>query len=73
MPAALLRGTAAAGGIATITAFAGIGSLVTPAVSGWISSTTGSLSYTQVMYGAILGLGALVMFALIKHDTKAGV
>lgn len=73
MPPALLRGTAAAGGIATITAFAGIGNLITPAVSGWISATTGSLNYTQLMYGLVLGVGALVMFTLIKHDTKAGV
>lgn len=73
MPAALLTGTAAAGGIATITALAGIGNLITPAVTGWIVTHTGSMTYTQLLYGAILATGALIMFALIKHDAKARV
>ncbi len=66
MPSAMLAGTAAAGGIATITAFAGIGNLITPAVTGWLSSTTGTQVYNQLLYGAVLGIGALVMFLLVR-------
>ncbi|WNF00011.1 MFS transporter [Streptomyces luomodiensis] len=72
MPAALLRGTAAAGGIATITAFAGIGNLLTPTITGWLSSTTGTQAYNQLLYGAILGAGALVMFLLIRPARAEG-
>lgn len=70
MPAALLAGTAAAGGIATITAFAGIGNLITPAVTGWLSSTTGTQVYNQLLYGAVLGLGVLLMFALVRPGRR---
>lgn len=66
MPAALLTGTAAAGGIATITAFAGIGNLVTPSLTGWLSSTTGTQVYNQLLYGAVLGVGTLLMFCLVR-------
>ncbi|MYU16114.1 MFS transporter [Streptomyces sp. SID8361] len=72
MPAALLTGTAAAGGIATITAFAGIGNLVTPSVTGWLSSTTGTQSYNQLLYGAVLGIGTLLMFLLVRPARIAG-
>ncbi|CAM5252760.1 MULTISPECIES: MFS transporter [Streptomyces] len=68
MPAALLTGTAAAGGIATITAFAGIGNLITPAVTGWLSSATGTQAYNQLLYGVVLGVGTLLMFLLIRPE-----
>jgi sugar phosphate permease len=72
MPPALLSGTAAAGGIATITAIAGIGNLITPVLTGWISAQTGSLALTQVLYGAVLGIGSLLMFTLVRtpSDTR---
>jgi len=66
MPPELLAGTAAAGGIAAITSFAGIGNLITPAVTGWLSTTTGTQTYNQLLYGVILAIGALVMFALVR-------
>jgi hypothetical protein len=66
MPAALLKGTAAAGGIATITTISGIGNLITPAITGWISSVTGSLTLSQLLYGAILGAGVILMLTLIR-------
>lgn len=61
--------TVIATGISTITAFfAGVGSLITPVVSGWMSATTGSLSNIQLMSGALLGAGVLVILKPIKHD-----
>lgn len=68
MPAALLKGTAAAGGIATITTISGIGNLITPAITGWISSVTGSLTLSQLLYGAVLGIGVILMLILIRAD-----
>jgi MFS family permease len=70
MPSAMLAGTAAAGGIATITAIAGVGNLITPAVTGWLSATTGSQVYNQLLYGAVLAVGATLMFALVRPRTR---
>jgi sugar phosphate permease len=70
MPSAMLAGTAAAGGIATITAIAGVGNLITPAVTGWLSATTGSQVYNQLLYGAVLAVGTALMFTLVRPSTR---
>ena len=70
MPSAMLTGTAAAGGIATITAIAGVGNLITPAVTGWLSAATGSQAYNQLLYGAVLAVGAALMFALVRPAAR---
>jgi sugar phosphate permease len=70
MPSAMLAGTAAAGGIATITAIAGVGNLITPAVTGWLSAATGSQMYNQLLYGAVLAVGAGIMFVLVRPTTR---
>ena len=70
MPATLLKGTAAAGGIATITTISGIGNLITPAITGWISSVTGSLTLSQLLYGAVLGTCLIVMLVLIRKPAS---
>ncbi|QOZ48710.1 MFS transporter [Bradyrhizobium sp. CCBAU 53340] len=61
MPSLYLSGTAAAGGIALITTCGGIGAFFAPTLVGWMTTTTGSLTYGLYSYGAMMALAAMVM------------
>ncbi len=62
LPAAVLRGAAAAGAIGLINALGNVGGFVGPAVVGWIKETTGYFTYglLAVASGALL-TGVLVL------------
>jgi ACS family tartrate transporter-like MFS transporter len=67
LPAALLRGAAAAGAIALINALGNVGGFVGPYVMGWIKDATGGFTYGLLVMAA----GALLCAAialLIGHD-----
>lgn len=70
LPSALLRGAAAAGGIALINAIGNVGSFAGPYAVGWIRESTGSFTWgLTVVAGAVLLAGFLAL--LLGHDAAA--
>jgi MFS transporter, ACS family, tartrate transporter len=70
LPSAVLRGAAAAGGIALINAVGNVGSFTGPYAVGWIKQTTGSFTWGLVVVAAgVLLAGVLALF--IGHDASA--
>jgi MFS transporter, ACS family, tartrate transporter len=70
LPSALLRGTAAAGGIALINAVGNIGGFAGPYAVGWIKDATGSFTWGMVFVaGGVLLSGLMVL--VIGHDAAA--
>jgi sugar phosphate permease len=61
IPSRYLSGTSAAAGIAMVTTVGGLGSLVSPAIVGWLSTETGSLAIGQCYYGLVLILGVTML------------
>jgi ACS family tartrate transporter-like MFS transporter len=71
LPAAMLRGAAAASGIALINALGNLGGFAGPFVIGWIRQTSGSFSWGLLAVGAgVLLTGALTL--LIGHNRAHG-
>jgi ACS family tartrate transporter-like MFS transporter len=64
MPTAMLRGTAAAGGIALVNSIGNIGGFAGPYLMGWIREATGGFSGGLLTLAAILIAGAIVVLAL---------
>jgi ACS family tartrate transporter-like MFS transporter len=64
IPTALLRGTAAAGGIALVNSIGNVGGFVGPYVMGWIREATGGFTAGLLTLAAILVLGALIVLRL---------
>ncbi|EJN09994.1 MFS transporter [Herbaspirillum sp. YR522] len=71
IPAQFLSGTALAAGIALLSTLAGIGSVFSPMLVGWLSSTTGSLSTGQYYFGAWMLLGAVTLLIGVKPPKRA--
>ena len=71
LPSSFLRGKAAAGGIALLSTFAGIGSVFSPMLVGWLSATTGSLSMGQYYFAALMLIGATTILIGVKPDALA--
>ena len=70
LPAALLRGAAAAGGIALINAVGNIGSFAGPYAVGWIRAATGSFTWgLTIVAGGVLLSGVI---ALLLGDAAGG-
>ncbi|HUA87911.1 MAG TPA: MFS transporter [Steroidobacteraceae bacterium] len=67
LPAALLRGAAAAGGIALINAVGNVGGFVGPYALGWIKDATGSYMWGLMVTAAGLLLTAVAALA-VGHD-----
>jgi MFS family permease len=65
MPAALLTGTAAAGGIAFISTLGAVGGFVSPTVIGWIVSQTGTIALGQLYLAVLLAVSALVILVAL--------
>jgi hypothetical protein len=73
MPALYLSRQAAAGGIALISTLAGVGSLISPVIVGWLNEFTKTLAAGQYYLGALLMIGAVTVIAIGPHDRKAKV
>ena len=69
LPASYLRGTAAAGGIALITTFGSIAGFISPIIVGWAATRTGTLSFGQLYYAALMIIGAMLLLC-IKPTAK---
>lgn len=68
LPSSFLTGKAAAGGIALLSSAAGLGSVFSPMLVGWLSSTTGSLAMGQYYYAALMLFGAVTLLIGVKPD-----
>jgi MFS family permease len=66
LPSSFLTGKAAAGGIALLSTFAGVGSVFSPMLVGWLSSTTGSLAMGQYYFAALMLFGAGTLLVGVK-------
>ncbi|WP_296942978.1 MFS transporter [uncultured Massilia sp.] len=68
LPSSFLTGKAAAGGIALLSTFAGVGSVFSPMLVGWLSATTGSLAMGQYYFAALMLFGAVTLLVGVKPD-----
>jgi MFS family permease len=68
LPSTFLSGAAAAGGIALLSSVAGLGSVFSPMLVGWLSTTSGSLAAGQYYFGAWMAFGALSLLIGVKPD-----
>jgi MFS family permease len=71
LPAMYLSRQAAAGGIALISTLAGVGSLISPVIVGWLNGATHTLAAGQFYLAALLMLGAVTGVAIGPHDRAA--
>lgn len=71
LPSSFLSGRAAAAGIALLSTFAGMGSVFSPMLVGWLSSTTGSLAMGQYYFAALMLFGAVTLLIGVKPNPPA--
>ncbi|MBW8838123.1 MAG: MFS transporter, partial [Burkholderia sp.] len=71
MPSLYLSRQAAAGGIALISTLAGLGSLVSPGIVGWLNETTHSMAAGQYYLAALMLIGAITVVAVGPHDASS--
>lgn len=69
LPAAILSGRAAAGGIALINSVGNLGGYTSPAALGWLKDTTGQMASGLLLIAAAL-LGAAVLVLLLTHKPQ---
>ena len=70
IPTAMLRGTAAAGGIALVNSIGNCGGFVGPYVMGWIREASGGFTAGLLTLAAILVLGAVIVLRLEQPDER---
>ncbi|MEP6782261.1 MAG: MFS transporter [Acidobacteriota bacterium] len=68
MPTAMLRGTAAAGGIALVNSIGNIGGFAGPYLMGWIRESTGGFNAGLLTLAAILVAAAAIVLAVPAND-----
>jgi MFS family permease len=73
LPSSFLTGKAAAGGIALLSTFAGVGSVFSPMLVGWLSATSGSLAMGQYYFAALMLFGAVTLLVGVKPNALADV
>lgn len=67
IPNAMLEGSAAAGGIALISAIGSFGGAVCPALIGWMNVATGSIYTPLALVGAVLAIGMLTLIVCVPR------
>jgi MFS family permease len=70
MPSLYLSKQAAAGGIALISTLAGVGSLISPVIVGWLNEHTKALAAGQLYLAALLMVGAVTVVAVGPHEVQ---
>lgn len=70
MASALLRGTAAAGGIAAVNSVGNIGGFVGPFLVGWVREATGGFSAGLLLLAGCLIVGALIVLSLKEPSLR---
>ena len=69
MPTALLRGTAAAGGIALVNSIGNIGGFAGPYLMGWIREASGGFSAGLLTLAAVLICGAVIVLLVPRQNS----
>ncbi len=64
LPTALLRGTAAAAGLALINSFANLGGFFGPYVTGWLKTLTGNYTLGLEVMAGMLGIAAIAVLLI---------
>jgi MFS family permease len=72
MPAAVMSGGAVAGGIALISSIGAAASFGSPAIVGWLSTTTGTLAAGQYYLGGAMFLGAAAVLVGVRERKVSG-
>ncbi|WP_375779905.1 MFS transporter [Bradyrhizobium sp. ma5] len=67
IPNAMLEGSAAAGGIALISAIGSFGGAMCPALIGWMNVATGSIYAPLALVGALLAVGMLTLILCVPR------
>lgn len=67
IPNAMLEGSAAAGGIALISAIGSFGGAVCPALIGWMNVATGGIYTPLALVGAVLAIGMLTLILCVPR------
>lgn len=70
MPGLYLSRQAAAGGIALISTLAGIGSLISPVIVGWLNEFTKTMAAGQFYLAALMLIGAITVVAIGAPPTE---
>jgi MFS transporter, ACS family, tartrate transporter len=70
LPAAILTGTAAAGGIALINSIGNIGGFVGPVLLGAVKESTGNYALALWILAAILVAVSLIVLGVVRGPTK---
>ena len=70
MPALYLSAKAAPGGIALISTLAGVGSLISPVIVGWLNEHTKTLAAGQYYLAALMIVGAVTVVAIGRMTAK---
>ena len=70
IPPMLLRGSAAAAGIALVNAIANVGGFVGPYAIGWVKDATGTASGAFLMVGAMALAAATVLSLVLPRRTS---
>ncbi|HEX7921134.1 MAG TPA: MFS transporter [Bradyrhizobium sp.] len=70
IPNAMLDGSAAAGGIALISAIGSFGGAVCPALIGWMNVATGSIYAPLALVGALLAIGMLTLIVCVPRPGR---
>jgi ACS family tartrate transporter-like MFS transporter len=72
MPAAFLRGTAAAGGIAVINSVGNVGGFIGPGVMGFVKDQTGDFTYALFVLAAAMVVAAALALGLREQPSLVG-
>jgi MFS transporter, ACS family, tartrate transporter len=67
LPTAILRGTAAAGGIALINSLGNLSGYLGPSMVGYLKDQTGSFQSGLIMLGGFLAMAGLLVFAVTRN------
>jgi ACS family tartrate transporter-like MFS transporter len=67
LPTAMLRGTAAAGGIALINSLGNLSGYLGPSMVGYLKDQTGSFQSGLIMLGGFLAMAGLLVFAVTRN------
>jgi ACS family tartrate transporter-like MFS transporter len=73
LPTAILRGMAAAGGLALLNSFSNLGGFFGPTLMGWLKQTTGTYTLGMMLLAAMLtfaGVGTLVIGRVFFRTAK---
>jgi ACS family tartrate transporter-like MFS transporter len=68
LPTAILRGTAAASGIALINSLGNLSGYLGPSMVGYLKDQTGSFQLGLIMLGGFLGMAGLLAFAATRNS-----